>query len=88
VRATIDIPDDLYRQVKARSALLGRTVRDVTIELYRRWLTEAQAVRDAKPPEAWLRSWLATADEQLKDTPPGPTAREILEDDRNRSEPR
>jgi hypothetical protein len=38
VKATIDIPDDLYRKVKAKSALEGRPVREVAIELFRRWL--------------------------------------------------
>ena len=43
MKATIDVPDALYRRIKARSALAGRTVRDVTIELYQRWLQEATA---------------------------------------------
>lgn len=34
MKATIDIPDELYRQVKAKSALEGRAVRDVTSELF------------------------------------------------------
>ncbi|MFN8519418.1 MAG: hypothetical protein U0667_08530 [Chloroflexota bacterium] len=38
MKATIDVPDALYRRVKARAALDGRAVRDVTIELYERWL--------------------------------------------------
>ena len=33
MKATIDIPDDLYRKVKAKSALEGRPVRQVAIEL-------------------------------------------------------
>jgi hypothetical protein len=45
MKATIDIPDELYRRVKARTALEGRTVREVTTELYRRWLEEAPAER-------------------------------------------
>lgn len=38
MKATIEIPDDLYRQVKAKSALEGRAVREVTEELYRRYV--------------------------------------------------
>ncbi len=34
----MDIPDDLYRQVKAKSALEGRPVREVAIELFRRYV--------------------------------------------------
>jgi hypothetical protein len=33
MKATIDLPDDLYRQVKAKSALEGRSIRGVTAEL-------------------------------------------------------
>ena len=40
MKATIDIPDDLYRQIKAEAALQGLTVREVTTRLYRRWLSE------------------------------------------------
>lgn len=38
MKTTIDMPDDLYRKVKAKSALEGRTVREVTADLYRAWL--------------------------------------------------
>ena len=45
MKATIDIPDDLYRRVKAKSALQGRPVRAVAIELFQDWLN------DVAPPE-------------------------------------
>lgn len=35
MKATIEVPDDLYRQVKAKSALEGRAIREVAIELFR-----------------------------------------------------
>lgn len=38
MKATIDIPDDLYRKVKAKTAEEGRKIRDVTIELFQAWL--------------------------------------------------
>jgi hypothetical protein len=83
MKATIDIPDDLYRQVKARAALEGRPIREVTIELYQRWLQEASSptTEDA---ESWLLTWLKLADEVMAGAPPGPSAREILERDRER----
>lgn len=34
----MEIPDDLYRQVKAKSALEGRPVREVAVELFRRYV--------------------------------------------------
>ncbi len=38
MKATIDIPDDLYRRIKARAAEQGRRIREVTIELFLGWL--------------------------------------------------
>lgn len=40
MKATIDIPEEIYRRVKAKAALEGRAIREVTIELYRVWLGE------------------------------------------------
>ena len=86
MKATIDVPDDLYRRVKAKSALEGRAVREVTIELYQRWLREEGGVE--RSPREWLENWIRLGDELLRDKPAAPTAREILEEDRNRLEPR
>ena len=38
MKATLQIPDEMYREVKAKSALQGRSVRSVTIMLYTGWL--------------------------------------------------
>lgn len=43
MKATIDVPDDLYRQVKAKSALEGRPVREVAIELFRNYVGQETA---------------------------------------------
>lgn len=43
MKATIDIPEELYRRVKAKSALEGRAVREVTIDLFHHWVEDAQA---------------------------------------------
>jgi hypothetical protein len=75
VKATIEIPDELYRQVKAKSALEGKAVREVTEELFRRYVTqedrgEAGPERAPPPrkkagtPPPWfgiLRSYAANA---------------------------
>jgi hypothetical protein len=90
MKATIDIPDDLYRKVKAKSALEGRPVRAVTIELFERWLDEEESRASqgsGRTRQEWLREAFRMADEASKTAPPGPTAREILEQDRNRLEP-
>lgn len=38
MKATIEIPDELYRQVKAKGALEGQTLEEVAIELFRRYV--------------------------------------------------
>ena len=88
MKATIDIPDDLYRQVKAEAALRGLTIREVTTTLYRRWLRGGQENEAAgqQTPEEWLRAWLRDCHAAMEQAPPGPTALEHLEADRNRLE--
>ena len=86
MKATIDIPDDLYRQVKAEAALRGVTVREVTTQLYRRWLNEGESGETRESSSAWLRSWLDAADEAMSQAPAGRSAREELESDRSRLE--
>ena len=88
MKATIEIPDALYRQIKARSALDGRSIRDVTIEAYRRWLAETPATygtADDEPTsaaEAWLAGWEALASEIAEAATDRRTTREILLADR------
>ena len=48
MKATLDLPDDLYRRVKARSALEGRPVRSVAVELFQSWL-DAPATAEVEP---------------------------------------
>lgn len=38
MKATLEIPDELYALVKARAALEGRTLRSVAIELLSQWV--------------------------------------------------
>ena len=52
MKATIDIPEALYRRVKSKSALEGRKIRDVTIELYERWLSESSDADEQPGPSA------------------------------------
>lgn len=46
MKATIEIPDNLYRRVKSKSALEGHTVREVAIQLFSQW---ADGVTSAAP---------------------------------------
>ena len=40
MKATLDIPEDLYRKVKSKSALSGQPVRAVAINLFTEWVNE------------------------------------------------
>ena len=88
MKATIDVPDELYRSVKAQSAMLGQTVREVTIELYRRWLGEERAAPPIKSAEQWLDEWIELGGSMPVPRPGAPTATDILTEDRNRLKPR
>jgi hypothetical protein len=88
MKTTIEIPDALYRRVKAKSALLGKRVRDVTIELYQRWLAEESPVSPRQSPEQWLEEWLRLGEETLREAPAAPTSTAILSADRGRLESR
>lgn len=51
MKATIEVPDELYRQVKAKSALEGKAVREVTVELFRRYVRQESAGERRQSPE-------------------------------------
>lgn len=70
----MEIPDELYRQVKAKSALEGRPVREVAVEMFRRYVglepaergpgagdLEEAAVVDGKPAPPWFGALRAQA---------------------------
>lgn len=91
MKATIDVPDTLYRRVKARAALEGRSIRDVSVALFEVWLAEAQTVPggvdDAERPTAaaaWLRRWDALGARIDASAVDGQSTREILVTDRDR----
>jgi hypothetical protein len=140
MKATIEIPDELYRKLEAKSAEQGRPIEAVTVELLQRSLAEtaptpvplnestsdnptppisrrrqlaqrwqaswkrrrelaAELGPDAElplddfllslPPDrrealVWLENWIRMGEEASRKAPPGPTAREILEEGRNR----
>ena len=89
MKVTIDIPEELYRRVKARSALEGRTVREVTTDLYGEWLAggeippgddEGEGVAD--PAEDWLAGWESLGRRLADHAADDRTTRRILHDDR------
>jgi hypothetical protein len=88
--AVIDIPDDLYQRVTKRSEAMSRRVPEITVELYERWLREddgSRSERDIQSASAqWLEDWFQQADEATTHSPGEATARDILNQDRNRLE--
>lgn len=69
MKTSLDLPDELYRHIKSKSALEGRAVRDVAIELFSAWVNAGQptVVREtAAPPlqadatdasRLWMAEW-------------------------------
>lgn len=63
MKVTIEVPEELYRQVKARSALEGRPVREVAEELFRGFVRGqrpaevAEPARAAPPPSQPVPEW-------------------------------
>lgn len=47
MNATIEVPDELYRLVKAKTALVGRAVREVTVELFHRYVEQDEYAKGA-----------------------------------------
>ncbi|HRQ89202.1 MAG TPA: hypothetical protein PLA50_10405, partial [Bacteroidia bacterium] len=65
MKATIEIPDELYRRVKARSALEGRSLRAVAVQLFETWIRSAAPPSSSPPPptaeEIERFPWLAVS---------------------------
>ena len=49
MKATIEIPDELYRRVKAKSAIEGQAVREVVMHQFQGWLGETGELPADKP---------------------------------------
>ncbi len=80
---TTDLPEELYRQGKAKAALEGRAVREVTEALYRAYVETRDSEARMAAGSAWIDRWMAVAD-AMTFPPDGPTASEILQADRDR----
>lgn len=81
MKATIDIPDDLYRKVKAKTAEQGLKIRDVTIELFQSWLVGERPARDSAEQErlrALMRKHVGCFDSGVDDLGSNPAHLEGL----------
>jgi hypothetical protein len=53
MKATFQIPDELYREFKSESAREGRTVREVAIQLFEQWLRQKKQPTVPATPIDW-----------------------------------
>lgn len=84
MKTTLNIPDELYREVKAKSALEGRAVRDVTVELYTAWLGRGEKTSANAASAEWLEDWIRMGAAARSRRRSGPSATEALLKDRGR----
>jgi len=72
MKATIDIPDELYRQVKSKSALRGQAVREVAIHLFQGWVSQEDEPADGSSDridEETLPDWFGAAQNYAQRVP-------------------
>jgi len=89
MKVTIQVPEELYRKVKAKTAAQGRRVREVSIELFENWVNEDGAGPREESAEQWLTAWFAKVDagpgkDSTDKYSTEMTAREDLGQDRSR----
>ena len=67
MKTTIDIPNDIYRRVKAKTAMQSRTIREITVSLYLGWITSQEAVVETSSPDVTATpNWFASAKSYAK----------------------
>jgi hypothetical protein len=54
MKATFQIPDALYRELKTETAREGLTMREVTISLFEQWLRQKKQAVPVSPAVDWL----------------------------------
>ena len=94
MKTSLDLPDELYRRVKSKSALEGRAVREVATALFAAWvdgrvsadatpdLAPATGLDAANPRRQWLARWSELASSVTKATGGTPGLVDQLRDDR------
>ncbi len=93
VKTTIEIPDPLFREVKARAALQNVRIKDLIAQLLKRWLAESDTLKESdkesaeqrmRETEVWLKELQAVGRNIHEDAVDSRTLIEILRADRNR----
>jgi len=80
MKTTIEVPDDLYRAVKSRSAADGLSVRGITILLYGDWLSRpgwvpspsVESTTETKKATGSLPSWFGIGRGNVRRNADGP----------------
>ena len=49
MKTTLQLPDELYREIKASAALSGRSITSIVEESLRRFLADATTIEDLPP---------------------------------------
>jgi hypothetical protein len=62
MKTTVEIPDSLYRQVKARAALQGQTIKDFLVEAVRDKLRSRNGKKTKSKQETGWRAVAGAAD--------------------------
>ena len=65
----MEIPDDLYRRVKAKSAMQGHPVREIAVHLFQQWIEDANIIPIealGKPETTALPEWYGIAGRYAK----------------------
>jgi hypothetical protein len=85
MKATIELPDDLYARITEKSAAQGRPLQTVAAELFQRWLDESSDSPTEPTAEVHpgsIEDLLRLAKEFAQHAPPGRTATDLGWQDR------
>lgn len=55
MKTTLEIPDALFRQVKARAAMNGQSMKTLVVEVLRTSMAQPTQAKGAPPRPAWRR---------------------------------
>ena len=90
MKTTVELPDQVLAQVKQIAAREHRKLDEVMAELVAAGIESRVRVNipavQGLTAEQWLEAWLQLADALMEDGSAGPTARQWLDEDRNRLE--
>ena len=86
MKTTLEIDDELYREAKAHASLTGQKMKDLVTEGLRLALRSEVRPIGSLAASRGLAACFKEADKAMKTAPRGATARQHLDQDRNRLE--